>query len=299
MKNVLFFLGFMLLIIGTGIWISAFISSLRDYDQYCEFVTTQELNSPLPYHAWETGRNLNITFIFMVFVWLPFLDYAIRQKSWPYFKQKLTYKGMKRFSRSTSRALYERLYGIVFGYFSRVNRKVGTKIGVWFMKMETFEHVHLLTKVFKWVVLPSSLLYFFVEFFLFGQNALDTVLIGVTMFLYSNFVPDLPAIFRRKVYRDERDSFQEELPTYKSYALLLFAPFFILLVFCGVKIKWKTTETFHNFKSLAVYGGFIFMASFLVLLAFPISIGRIIEAFCVPLYAILGYLTHLRVDLLF
>lgn len=167
------------------------------------------------------------------------------------------------------------------------------------MKLETFEHVHLLTKLLKLVVVPLSLTYFFTEFFLFENNVLDSMLIGVALFFYSNFVPDLPAIFRRRIYQDERDALYGSLSRYKTYALFLFAPFFILLVFCGVKIKWKTTETFHNFKSLAVYGGFIFAVSFLILLVFPISIGGIMEAFCVPLYAILGYLTHLRVDLIF
>ena len=129
-KNALFFLGFMLLLIGTAIWVSTFISSLQDYDQYCERVTVQNLNSPLPYPAWETGRNINISFIFLFFIWLPFLDYALQKKTYPFLRQKLTYKEMKRFSRSTSRSLYERLYGLVFGYFLRVTRKVGAKIGI-------------------------------------------------------------------------------------------------------------------------------------------------------------------------
>jgi hypothetical protein len=298
MKNVLLFIGFMFLLIGTGIWLSAFLISVREYDQYCELVSSQNLGTPLHYSAWELGRNINISFIVLFFVWLPFLDYGLRLKSYPYLRQKLSYKGLKRFSRSTSRSLYERLYALVFGYFLRVNQKVGAKIGVWFMKLETFEHVHLLTKVLKWVIIPFSLTYFFTEFFFFKNNVLDSMLIGVTLFFYSNFVPDLPAIFRRKVYRDERDAIYESLSRYKTYALLVFAPFFILLLFCGKKITWKTTETFHNLKSLALYACFIFSVSFLVLLIFPISLGRAIESFCVPVYAILGYLTHLRVDLI-
>ena len=273
MKNLLFFLGFVLLIGGTGIWIITFYSSLQEYGEYCELVSAQELGSPLPYHAWDGGRYINITLIVLFFVWIPFLDYALRKKAYPFLRQKLTYRGMKRFSRSASRSLYESLYGLVLGYFTRVNRKVRAKIGFWFMKIETFEHVHLLTKVFKWIVLPLSILYVCAEFYFFGQNALDTMLVGVMLFLYSNFVPDLPAIFRRRVYRDERDNFHKNLPWYKTYALLLFAPFFIILLFCGIAVKWRTTETFHNFKSLAIYGGFLFVASFLVLSAFPISIG--------------------------
>jgi hypothetical protein len=299
MKNLLIFLGIVLLIGGTGIWISAVYSSLQEYEKYCELVGAQEVGSPLPYHVWGGGKYVNITLIVLFFVWIPFLDYVLRKKAYPFFRRKLTYPGIKRFSRSVSRSLYEDLYGLVFGYFTRINRKVRAKIGYRFMKIETFEHLHLLTKVFKWIVFPLSVLYVFVEFCFFGQNALDTMLVGIMLFLYSNFVPDLPAIFRRRIYRDERDTFHAHLSWYKTYALLVFAPLFIIFLFCGITVNWRTTETFHNFKSLAIYGGFLFLAGFLILSAFPISIGGLIEAFCVPLYAILGYLTHLKVDLLF
>ncbi|MCW4022886.1 MAG: hypothetical protein ACOWW1_09325 [archaeon] len=299
MKTVALFLGFILLLIGTGLWITSAVTSLQEYNQYVELIASQNSGRPLPYYSWEPGKTLNITSIFLAFAWIPLIDYAIRKKSYPYLKQKLTYKGIKRFSRSSSRSLYELLYGIIFGYFSRINHKVGAKIKFWGMKLETFEHVHLLTKVFRWIVLPLSLIHLFLGYFLFGQNFLDTIIIGVVLFFYSNFVPDLPAIFRQKIYGDKRDTLYEKLSSYKTYALLLFAPFFILLVFGGAKIKWKTTETFHNFKSLAIYGTFLFIISLLVLFIFPTSIGGIIETVCVPLYAILGYLTHLKVDLIF
>jgi len=67
-------------------------------------------------------------------------------------------------------------------------------------------------------------------------------------------------------------------------------------LFCGKKIKWRTTETFHNFNSLLVYGAFLFTLSFLVLMVFRVSLGGIIEALFVPLFGLLGYLTHLKVD---
>ncbi|UCC58290.1 MAG: hypothetical protein JSW14_08100 [Candidatus Bathyarchaeum sp.] len=167
------------------------------------------------------------------------------------------------------------------------------------MKVETLEHVHRLTKVFKWIVLPSSILYVCAIFYFFGKNALGSIFVGILLFFYSNFLPDLPAIFRRKVYRDVGDMFYEDLPWHKKYALLLFTPLFIAILLCGVKIKWETTETFHNFKSLAIYGVFLCVLSFLACAAFPISFGGIIEALWVPFYGVLGYLTHLKVDLVF
>jgi len=298
-KNYLLLLVLAALMIGTGIWGITFSYTLQEYEKYCEMVRDQELEHPIPYHVWDGGKYVNYTLIILLFLWIPFLDYSLRKKTYPFLRQKLTYRKFKSFCRSVSRSLYEDLYGLILGYFTRVNRRVRAKIAFWFMKVETFEHVHLLTKIFKWVVLPSSILYVCAMFYFFGQNALDSMFVGILLFFYSNFLPDLPAIFRRKVYRDVRDTFYEDLPWYKKYALLLFAPFFIAILFCGIEIKWRTTEAFHNFKSLAVYGVFLFMLSFLVLAAFPISFGGIIEVLCVPFYAVLGYLAHLKVDLLF
>jgi len=295
----LFALGFIALSIGSVIWVTNFFHSLQEYDEYCEMVTDQGLGLPAPYHAWDGGRYVNITLIALFFLWIPFIDYSLRKTVYPFLRQKLTYREAKSFSRSVSRSLYEDLYGLVLGYFKRVNRKVRAKISLWFMKLETFEHVHLLTKVFKWIVLPSSVLYGCAMFIFFGQNALDSILIANLLFFYSNFLPDLPAIFRRKVYHDVRDTFHEDLPRHKTYALLLFAPLFIVLLFCGKKIKWRTTETFHNFNSLVVYGAFLFMLGFLVLMVFQVSLGGIIEVLCVPLFGLLGYLTHLKVDHVF
>jgi len=295
----LFALGLVALSIGSAIWVTNFVHSLQEYKEYCEIVRGQGLELPAPYYAWEGGRYVNITLIALFFLWIPFIDQSLRKTVYPFLRKKLTYHEAKSLSRSVSRSLYEDIYGLVLGYFKRVNHRVRAKISLWFMKLETFEHVHLLTKVFKWIVLPSSVLYGCAMFIFFGQNSLDSIILAVLLFFYSNFVPDLPAIFRRKVYHDVRDSFHEDLPKYKTYTLLLFAPLFIVLLFCGKKIKWKTTETFHNFKSLTIYGTFLFTLGFLVLVAFPISIGSTIEVLWVPLFALLGYLTHLRVDHVF
>jgi hypothetical protein len=281
------------------IWIANFFQSLQKYDEYCEIVSGQELELPVPYHAWEWGKHVNISFVAILFLWIPFSDHLLRKITYPFLKKKMTYRGVKRYSRKVSRSLYEKIYGLILGYFTRVNRKVNAKISLWFMKLETYEHMYFLTKVFKWIVLPSSVLYGYAMFFLLGLNALDSILLANLIFFYSNFVPDLPAIFRRKIYRDVRDNIHEELPQYKSYALLLLAPIFIIMLFCGKKIKWKTTETFHNFKSLAIYGTFLFILGLLVLVAFPISIGRTIEVIWVLFFASLGYLTHLKVDQIF
>ena len=288
----LFVLGLVALSIGSVFWLFIFVSSLNEYELYCETVAF-----PVPYHVWEEGKYVNIVLIALFFLWIPFIVHFLRT-IYPFLRRK-TFREVKSFSRFVSRLLYEILHRIVLGYFTRVNKRVRAKISLWFMKLETFEHLHLLIKVFKWIVLPSSVIYGLSLFIFFRQNALFSILLANLLFFYSNFVPDLPAIFRRKVYRDERDALYEKLPAYKAYTLLLFAPVFIVLLFCGIQIKWKTTKTFHDFKSLAVYGAFLLLLCFLVVLVFQLSLGGIIEVLCIPLFGMLGYLTHLRVDLVF
>ena len=289
-------MGLIALSVVSVIWINNFFRSLQEYEEYCETTLEQGLVHPEPYHVWERGEYVNITFIALFFLWIPFIDHSLRKTIYPFLRQKLTYREARSFSRSVSQSMYEDLYRLVLGYFTRVNRKVQAKISLWFMKLETFEHVHFLTKVFKWIILPSSVLYGCVMLIFFGQNTLGAILVANLLFFYSNFVPDLPAIFRRKVRRYERDTFNEDLPAYKTYVLLLFAPVFIAFVFCGKMTKWKTAETFHNFKSLVVYGAFLFLLCFLVLLVFRVSFAGITNAFFVTFFGLIGYLSHLKVD---
>ncbi len=201
--------------------------------------------------------------------------------------------------KAISRLMYHTLYGSVLNYFKSINRKAGSKIADWSMKCETLQHLDLLIKVSKWVVLPASLLYVFAEFHFFEQNALDSMFVGILIFFYSNFLPDLPSIFRTRVHHDERDT-PKDLQWYKKYALLLFAPLFILAFFCGIRVTWKTTGTFHSFKSLTIFGTSLFILSLFAFGDLPIiSIGDIIEIVSFPLYGLIGYLTHLKVDLYF
>jgi len=164
------------------------------------------------------------------------------------------------------------------------------------MKMETFEHVDSVIKVFKWVILPVTFIYVIGAVCLLRENALDAALLGILLFFYSNFLPDLPAIFRSK-YHEGVEALNNRLPWYKNCLLLLFAPLFIVLFFFGKKIKWKTIETFHNLKSLAIYTGFLSIVGFLIYASFPLGAWDVIETASLPLYGLAGYLTHLKVDL--
>jgi len=203
---------------------------------------------------------------------------------------------VKRFFKAMSYLMYHTLYGSVLRYFKSVNRRARSNIILWYMKRETLEHVKSLIKVFKWVVLPASLIYVCANFYFFGENTLDSMFLGILIFFYSNFLPDIPSIYRKKKsYGDIRVT-DKDLSWEKTYALLLFAPLFIGTFFCGIRLRWKITETFHNFKSLTIYVAFLFLLSFFAFGDFPISIGDITEILSLPFYGLIGYLTHLRVD---
>ncbi|NWG10918.1 hypothetical protein HXY33_04090 [Candidatus Bathyarchaeota archaeon] len=189
--------------------------------------------------------------------------------------------------------LYNATYGFVLHSFKSINGKVRSKLPVWRMEEETLEHVHSAMRIFKWIVLPASLLYSFITFYFFRENALDSALWGMLLFFYSNFLPDLPSIYRKKKKNNGKS---EDLSWYKKYAILLFAPLLIWLLFSGTQLAWRTTETFHNFKSLTIYSIFLLLLGVFAYASFPIEIVNLIKIASIPIYGIIGYLTHLKVD---
>jgi hypothetical protein len=160
------------------------------------------------------------------------------------------------------------------------------------MKEETTEHVRHSAQVFIWVILPLSLAYIFGYEFVLGENVLGLVLWGVAVYFYSNFLPDLPSIYRKK--KRERDG--NDLSWYKKYALLLFAPLLIWILFSGVRLSWRTEETYHNLRSLTVYGTFLFVVGFLGFAGIPLSIEGLVKILFFQFCGVIGFLTHLRVD---
>jgi len=189
--------------------------------------------------------------------------------------------------------LYSAIYGLVLHFFKSINRKIRSKLPVWRMEEETLEHLHSAIRIFKWIVLPASLIYSFATFYFLRENALDSALWGMLLFFYSNFLPDLPSIYRKKKKNNGK---AEDLSWYKKYAILLFAPLLIWILFSGTQLAWRTTETFHNFKSLTIYGVFLFLLGFFAYVSFPIEIVNLIKIASIPIYGIIGYLTHLKVD---
>lgn len=188
--------------------------------------------------------------------------------------------------------LHNALFAFILSFFESINQKIQSRLPFWRLKEETSEHVRMAVDVFEVIVLPFSIIYLFGELFFLRENAFDSVLWGILVFFYSNFLPDLTSIFRGgKSKRRVRD-----LSWYKKYAILFFAPIFVLLLFSNVHIGWKTAENFHNFKSLTVYGSFLLLCGFVIFGGFPVSFGQISEMLILPFYGAIGYLSHLKVD---
>jgi hypothetical protein len=202
---------------------------------------------------------------------------------------------IKRFLRTVDKmltCLHNALHSLTLLFFKNVNRKIESRLPVWRMKIETSEHIRLTVKVFKMIILPASFLYVSADLYFLGRNALDSMLWGLLIFFYSSFLPDFPSIFRRK----KSNGKNKDLPWYKKYALLLLAPVIIWLLFSGSQLAWKTSETFHNFKSLTVYGASLLLLGFLLFANSPLSVGHLTEILSLSLYGVAGYLTHLKVD---
>lgn len=190
------------------------------------------------------------------------------------------------------KGFYEALYGLVLHTFKNVNRRIKSRFPLYRMHEETTEHVQHALQVFVWLILPLSLVYLFGSQFLFHQNLWGSMLWGIAVYFYSNFLPDLPAINRKQKRHPEAP----DLPWYKKYALLLFAPLFVWLLFSDARLDWRTEETYHNFTSLAVYGIFLFAVSLLAFASIPLTIPSLLEALFLMFSGLTGFLTHLKVD---
>ncbi len=160
------------------------------------------------------------------------------------------------------------------------------------MREETTEHVGQSVKVFLWLILPLSLAYVFGQLFFFKENALGPMLWSILVYFYSNFLPDLPSIHRKK--ESEMDT--SDLSWYKKYALLLFAPLLVWLLFSGIRLNWKTEETYHNFASAAVYGVFLLAVGFLAFAGYPTRVEDLTKVFFFTFCGTAGFLAHLKVD---
>jgi hypothetical protein len=190
------------------------------------------------------------------------------------------------------KGLHDALYSFVLYSFKNINRKIKSKFPVWRMKEETSEHVGQAVKVFIWLILPLSLLYVFGQNLVFSDNVVGPMLWSIAIYFYSNFLPDLPSVHRKK----KSEANIADLSWYKKYALLLFAPLLIWLLFSGIRLNWRTEETYHNFTSLAMYGTFLVIVGFLAFVAYPVQVKDVTRMIFFPFCGTVGFLAHLKVD---
>jgi hypothetical protein len=144
------------------------------------------------------------------------------------------------------------------------------------------EHRGLLVWVAKRVLLPVCLFYVVVGLLL-GRNFLGPLFAGLLVFVYSNFLPDLDSLIKV--------SERNPSPWHEKYLLLLFAPVFVYYAVSGNArvIHCREPKVFHSLKSLAAYSAFMAVAGFFF---WESPLGWSV----LPVFAGLGYATHLAVD---
>jgi len=182
------------------------------------------------------------------------------------------------------------LKNFVQWFFRTLNRRTCLRIAFQKIKDETTEHVNYLSSALKKLVLPLSICYLCLGFFL-GNNVIDSLVFSILIFIYSHFLPDLLSPFRIRNRKRDKDR-----PWFKKYALLLLAPLFIFLLWGDGIPLLRTTEHFHNVRSLGVYSLFLLLLGLIFYGNMPLSLGRILEVFSLTIFGSMGYLTHLTVD---
>jgi len=176
-------------------------------------------------------------------------------------------------------------------FFRTLSHRAHLRIAFQKVRDETIEHIDYLSSALKKIVLPLSVCYLCLGFF-FGNNVIDSLFLGVLIFVYSHFLPDLLSPFRAK-NRKERN---KDGLWFKKYTLLFLAPLFILLLWGNGIPALRTTEHFHNARSLGVYSIFLLLLGLIFYGNVPLSLGRILEVFSLAIFGSIGYLTHLKVD---
>ena len=131
----------------------------------------------------------------------------------------------------------------VLWFFRTLNLNAHLKITLRKIRHETTEHIDYLSSTLKQVVLPLSICYLCLGFF-FGNNVVDSLFLGLVIFVYSHFLPDLLSPFRIK-NRKERD---KDRPWFKKHALLFLAPIVHLLAMGRRDTRFENHRAFPQRK---------------------------------------------------
>lgn len=150
---------------------------------------------------------------------------------------------------------------------------------------ELAEHSGFLGWGFKRIVLPLAAFYVVVGFFL-GEHVLGSLLMGIVVFLYANFLPDLDTFFR---FTNNKNN---EVGAVKKRIALFLTPLLIYYILSrrGQK-NWDLgkDKPFHNRRALLEFS--VFLLFFGSLLYFSL-----LKAFFFMLFGFCGYCVHLIID---
>ncbi len=174
------------------------------------------------------------------------------------------------------------LFNLILFVIRSIEKRVHRRIIV---RKVASKHFSYMARTFKMVILPVVFCYLMFGILL-QEKVFDSLIFGLELYIYGNFLPDFDTLFTRR-----RRKRADRLPWFKKCLLLCFAPFCILMFYKGA---WKipsseTSRIFHNFKSVIIYGLFLFSLGFLLY-------DNIIETVSPLIFGLSGYLTHLKVD---
>ncbi|MBI4167746.1 MAG: hypothetical protein HY515_02200 [Candidatus Aenigmarchaeota archaeon] len=149
---------------------------------------------------------------------------------------------------------------------------------------EIKEHFGFASWAFKRIILPIAVFYLLASF-IFQVRIFAPLFISLLIFLYSNFLPDVGYLVKKT--NDKRKDWKWQ----EKYTLLFFAPIVIYYVIAGrAKPLYSIHDRpFHNFKSAAVYGVFLFVIGMLLW-------DELLKASMLAIFGFLGFSVHLLVD---
>lgn len=163
-----------------------------------------------------------------------------------------------------------------------ISKKIPEYVGLEKIESEFKEHFAFLKWAFKRIILPLAAFYLLAGIFS-GINLLGSLLLGMAVFLYSNFLPDTDFLIKVAT--------KKESGKYEKYLLLFFAPFYIYYILDGkVKPLYTTrAKCFHNVRTLLIYGTFLFVLGFMLW-------TDSLKAGMLSFFGMLGFTFHLMVD---
>ena len=149
---------------------------------------------------------------------------------------------------------------------------------------ELTEHSGFMKWSFKRIILPLTVFYV-VAGFLLGEHVLGSLLMGIVVFLYANFLPDLDTFFPHSNDKSNKVS------VVRKRIALFFAPVLIYYILSEGHKPWDLgkNKPFHNTRSLLEFSCFLFFFGSLLYFSF-------LKAFFFMLFGFCGYCIHLIID---